>query len=486
MDPNSMKTPDKYARMSMAYNVMSPPVDARRATTISGAQVRSNSSQRADMSTPSPGEHKYKYKQLPTNFADDVLELEHEIESGSITTEKVNKLIGLYAAAVEYYESIKNKKYQIFMDKMKNLMVRPEVIEAMNKPTLSEAETKANLQKRAKQKEMEMNLYLAKQNASDKEALDIIAKHQKLSEDKDQLIQKELLTQQEQIKRRLEERKKAAAQARSTSVPAKKEEEENSSPLTRLQNAETSRRNSKNNGIQFTKRPSRIMQENEEESKDGSKGLDSSDERGRRHSGRRAEAVGSEGERAPTISLQPIKEEEKTNEFKAETSPEAELAQFEYECAKESEALIERLNKEKDDKEGAVRAKFEKQISDIESQIDPSKPNMLLSKLLQKLKRDQQTELDKLTAEYTEKIRAEGLQLEADIQSRRDAKMKSLGLQCITYIFSDIYIQIWFNFRRLIVELFHSIKSVSHSCTCRYTHTHTCLLYTSPSPRDQA
>lgn len=56
-------------------------------------------------------------KKLPHNFAHDLFNLEMDIESPEVDMQLVNKLLQLYATAIEYYESIKSDRYLIFKNK---------------------------------------------------------------------------------------------------------------------------------------------------------------------------------------------------------------------------------------------------------------------------------------------------------------------------------------------------------------------------------
>eukprot|EP01017_Pseudomicrothorax_dubius_P014200 TRINITY_DN165_c0_g1_i7.p1 TRINITY_DN165_c0_g1~~TRINITY_DN165_c0_g1_i7.p1 ORF type:complete len:145 (-),score=20.12 TRINITY_DN165_c0_g1_i7:358-792(-) len=72
---------------------------------------------------------------LPENFADQVMELELELESNpTVDCHQVNKLIELYSAAVEFYASIGDNKYRVFKNKIVNLMTNRSVIEVISKP----------------------------------------------------------------------------------------------------------------------------------------------------------------------------------------------------------------------------------------------------------------------------------------------------------------------------------------------------------------
>lgn len=55
---------------------------------------------------------------LPENFAERVLDLETNIEMGQFQIEDVDRLLELYSEAVQYYNSIVDKKYLHYEHKM--------------------------------------------------------------------------------------------------------------------------------------------------------------------------------------------------------------------------------------------------------------------------------------------------------------------------------------------------------------------------------
>ena len=74
-------------------------------------------------------------KQLPPNFADNVLEAEFQIEKGNLNPLVVDQLIYLYSQGIEYYEGIEEEvdRYQSFYTRLQNFLSRPDVTEAMKK-----------------------------------------------------------------------------------------------------------------------------------------------------------------------------------------------------------------------------------------------------------------------------------------------------------------------------------------------------------------
>ena len=67
-------------------------------------------------------------RKLPTNFAERVLDLEADIESGKFNQNSIDELMELYSDAVEYYNSKQDKKFHYYEQKMQTLMTRPEII----------------------------------------------------------------------------------------------------------------------------------------------------------------------------------------------------------------------------------------------------------------------------------------------------------------------------------------------------------------------
>lgn len=70
---------------------------------------------------------------MPVNFADEVFNLELEAERADVDISVVNRLLELYATAIEYYETIKSDKYTIFKNKTRSLLLKQNVNLAMDK-----------------------------------------------------------------------------------------------------------------------------------------------------------------------------------------------------------------------------------------------------------------------------------------------------------------------------------------------------------------
>jgi len=123
-----------------------------------------------------------KKRQLIDNFAEDLLNLELDMEQPIVDVKNVNKLLELYANGVEYYESIRSNRYLIFQSKMTNLLLKPNVIEALNRYNVQQNETNEaqetkdaikeeenNKMKSNEEKELDLHLFLAKQQSNDED-----------------------------------------------------------------------------------------------------------------------------------------------------------------------------------------------------------------------------------------------------------------------------------------------------------------------------
>ena len=72
-----------------------------------------------------------KPKKKPEDFAKEIMDLEIDCEANNVSIETVRKLMGLYTQAIDYYVAEQSDKFQYFKKKMANLMLQPQVIEAM-------------------------------------------------------------------------------------------------------------------------------------------------------------------------------------------------------------------------------------------------------------------------------------------------------------------------------------------------------------------
>jgi hypothetical protein len=75
---------------------------------------------------------KYEAERLPEAQASAMLELEMACEAREVSIETVKQLLGLYAQAVDYFVAIQSDKCYYFKKKMASLMIKPQVVEAMD------------------------------------------------------------------------------------------------------------------------------------------------------------------------------------------------------------------------------------------------------------------------------------------------------------------------------------------------------------------
>ena len=73
------------------------------------------------------------FKALPNNFAQQVLDLEGELDT-RCSLSCVKQLLELYSAAVEYFEAIQNSKYLHYTERMRQLLARDDVLFVLQHP----------------------------------------------------------------------------------------------------------------------------------------------------------------------------------------------------------------------------------------------------------------------------------------------------------------------------------------------------------------
>lgn len=115
-----------------------------------------------------------KKRVLIDNFAEKLLNLELDMEQPEVDVQSVHNLLELYTNGVEYYESIKSNRYVIFQEKIKNLLMKPNVLDALNnsKPKNNEnnsTEKEEIKTKTKEQKELDLNVFLAKQKSNEED-----------------------------------------------------------------------------------------------------------------------------------------------------------------------------------------------------------------------------------------------------------------------------------------------------------------------------
>ncbi|CAD8175846.1 unnamed protein product (macronuclear) [Paramecium tetraurelia] len=67
---------------------------------------------------------------LPPNFAQQILDLELELENEKVNQKMVNDLLALYKLGTEYYGQNDDKKYKIFTEKASKLLMKSNVQKA--------------------------------------------------------------------------------------------------------------------------------------------------------------------------------------------------------------------------------------------------------------------------------------------------------------------------------------------------------------------
>ena len=91
---------------------------ARSSTHNSSMNSSRNSKQSSGDSRIRSSSFAIKSRQLPANFAEQVLDLELSIDQGKFTMDTINELLLLYSQAVEYYNGINDDKYQTYSDRI--------------------------------------------------------------------------------------------------------------------------------------------------------------------------------------------------------------------------------------------------------------------------------------------------------------------------------------------------------------------------------
>jgi hypothetical protein len=70
-------------------------------------------------------------RRLPGDYASDMMDLEMQCEAKDVGIETVRRLMELYTQAIDFHVANQSDKYQYFKKKMANLLLQPQVIEAM-------------------------------------------------------------------------------------------------------------------------------------------------------------------------------------------------------------------------------------------------------------------------------------------------------------------------------------------------------------------
>ena len=105
-DVDETITPDKGSRLQVQDAGKARGSAAKRSHTASnvGSSARRSTVQQK--------------KNLPANFAENVLEYELQIDQGKFTIDTINDLLLLYSQAVEYYNCINDDKYTIYQERI--------------------------------------------------------------------------------------------------------------------------------------------------------------------------------------------------------------------------------------------------------------------------------------------------------------------------------------------------------------------------------
>ncbi|OMJ92564.1 hypothetical protein SteCoe_4701 [Stentor coeruleus] len=69
---------------------------------------------------------------LPRNFAEKLLEMETQL-AFNMSVELISSLMQLYSSAIEYYESVYDKKYLHYKERLSSLLTRSDVLEILSK-----------------------------------------------------------------------------------------------------------------------------------------------------------------------------------------------------------------------------------------------------------------------------------------------------------------------------------------------------------------
>lgn len=190
---------------------------------------------------------------MPEDFAETLLDLEMEvIENETPPISSIKSLLGLYVNAVEYYESIQNKRFLIYKNKINELLSRPNIILVLNSspdeqkkfeakcnaeflksdkpshsfhflspPTLSHRQSEkprifdlssTQFTKDEKIKNHDLQVFLLSQSQNSKEKAENMLKNEKSCfKQMDTIIQKEIDSQEKSLLDRIETRKRTVS-----------------------------------------------------------------------------------------------------------------------------------------------------------------------------------------------------------------------------------------------------------------------------------
>uniref|UniRef100_A0A7S3KP40 Uncharacterized protein n=1 Tax=Euplotes crassus TaxID=5936 RepID=A0A7S3KP40_EUPCR len=163
---------------------------------------------------------------LPKKFAEQVLELEIDVENNVFTIKQIQRLMALYSKAVEFYNGKSDSKYLFYQDKLQKLITQDKVLDMLNSKAKHDhqeskvepkeevkTDPKTKKELKEKKKNMKMNLIITnKQLKKHDVKTEIIKKHVSDQSKEDEIIQNNLSAQKDNLKKRLEERRKRMAQ----------------------------------------------------------------------------------------------------------------------------------------------------------------------------------------------------------------------------------------------------------------------------------
>ena len=141
--------------------------------------------------------------ELPPDFFEQILACEIQMKKGfSMST--LQKLIAYYSQAVEYFESVNDKRYEKYSRNLQILLTQPEVMKHINMQT---EKGKIKVRKQERKKEILDKLNKVDKLSSSDKIQSLLSKG--LDEEKKEgLINDDINKQKESFKKRMEEKKK--------------------------------------------------------------------------------------------------------------------------------------------------------------------------------------------------------------------------------------------------------------------------------------
>lgn len=179
---------------------------------------------------------------LPKKFAEQVLELEMEVEQSMFTVKQIQRLMALYSKAVEYYNGRSDGKYLYYQDKLQSLITQPKVLDMLNsiekndsekikmkEPSKADSKTKEELKK--KERALKMNLHMHNKEIEKTDAkAEIIKNHKSMQNQESKIIESNLSQQSSNLQKRLEERRLKMKQKKDQNEPSSQHLTNSSTP----------------------------------------------------------------------------------------------------------------------------------------------------------------------------------------------------------------------------------------------------------------